>query len=68
MTKAELKAKGITPKMLTDMMHRAEKLISYFNETYAYDINLATAHEQIEWESTLNRWDIMKSHRDTLNG
>ncbi len=66
MTKQELLDKGITLNGLTAMMHQAEKLIAYFNCKYDFDMDKASASERAEWQSTIERWDIMKMHRDTM--
>ena len=63
-----IKNKGITLEMVTAMMHRAEKLIAYYNNKYNYDMELAPINERAEWNSALELWDVAKANRDKLKG
>ena len=66
MTKQELKENGITITVITRAMHRLEKIISYYNKKYDYDLNNAANKERAEYNSAIVRWDVMKAHRDIL--
>jgi len=56
----------MTIRQITAMMHRAEKLIAFYNRRYNFDIDAAKPAEQVEWRSALARWDAMKIQRDNM--
>lgn len=66
MTKQELLDKGITLKDITSAMRRAEKLISFFNHKYDYNMALASDSDKKQWRMALGRWDTFKIHRDII--
>lgn len=57
---------GVTIKDITRMMISTEKLINFYNKKYNFEIENASAKEQREYKSALERWDFMKSKRDQL--
>jgi len=55
-----------TLKTITLLMAQTERLISWYNKKYNFDMSLASAKEVKEYESALQRWDNLKSKRDLV--
>jgi hypothetical protein len=56
----------VTLKDVTRIMHKIEKIISFYNRKYNFKIENATDKERREYESLLKQWDVLKSKRDSL--
>lgn len=57
---------GVTIKDITRMMRTYERIVSFYNNKYQFDISKAPAKDQKKYSSALNSWDFMKSKRDQL--
>lgn len=57
---------GVTAKQITSLMLKNEKIISWYNRKYNFDMSSASPKEVKEYESKLAQWDFMKQKRDSL--
>lgn len=55
-----------TVKEITRMMKSYERVITWYNKKYNFNISLASPKEQKEYNSILNIWDSLKAKRDLL--
>lgn len=53
-------------KKITSFMLKDEKIISFFNKKYNFDMDNAPVKDQKDYEARLQSWDMWKEKRDQL--